>query len=925
MTTLLATKLRQPALPAKRVERPLLIQTLNDGLESGRQITLVSAPAGFGKTTCVSEWASTLAYPVSWLSLDSADNDPGRFFAYLIAALQAIDENLGTEIEGVLRSGEIPPSEVIATHLINDVLRTERRFLLVLDDFQVIQDEFVLQVLEKVVANLPHPLHLVLLTREDPSLPLARLRASNQLTEIRARDLRFTGSEVDRFLNRVMGLSLSKTDTAALEDRTEGWIVGLQLAAIALQSPHSSRNDNDPSKFIATLRGSHRFILSYLTEQVLSRQPEEIQEFLLQTSILDGLNGDLCNAVTGRVDSHSLLERLHSANLFVIPLDDERRWYRYHRLFADLLRDLTEKRPRDDLTERHRRASRWYAQSCGESEAFAGEAISHAIAARDYATATELLESHATTMIMQGYVKTVNGWIQAIPPKWQSSSSRTHLALAWMHALRGTHSEAFAYIEKLQLALQEGIEETPSIGAEWLALQALMLNMQGRTTDGLLMAERALEMAPEGDDRAHSLAFFALASVSQLMGDYAGAADAYRMAIQHGRKAGNLVAEMMSIAGLSLMALEHGQLHAAFEIASQAIARIEQSGVLPPIATVVYGALGQIHYQWYQIEMARENISRALQLSKLGGYRTGMALYRVILSRLHQIAGDQEATAREISQAVELLQGEAPADLREEVVYYQTRIYLAEDRLAAAEMALQGRGFSLRDGLSAAAPLPEQTITHSLLLLHISSLRVLLYRCRARQETENLRTGIALADRLIAQALQDKYVLAALETLVLRAQMHAALGDDPNSRADYARALELAEPEGCIGVFVEEGPPAAKALQSMAEQDQLGDVAPSYVKRILAAFPEARPSDAAHGKQSELTALTEPAALVEPLSIRELDVLRLMTQGLTYAEIAQRLFVSVNTVRSHVKAIYGKLNVNNRTKAIELARRLQLL
>jgi len=301
MSSLLATKLYRPSLPAKRVQRPQLIQRLNEGLESGRNLTLVSAPAGFGKTTCIGEWLNGLSFPVAWLSLDESDNDPVRFFTYFIAALQKVDANLGREIEGVLRSGQLPPSDVISTTLVNDILELEGRFLLVLDDFHVIQDRFILQVLEKLVvnllqANLPQPLHLVLLTREDPALPLARLRANNQMTEIRAGDLRFTSKEADCFLNEVMSLSLSQADIAVLEERTEGWIVGLQLAGLSI------RDRANPSSFIATLSGSHRFILNYLTEQVLSQQPEEIQNFLLQTSVLDKLNGDLCNAVAERTD-----------------------------------------------------------------------------------------------------------------------------------------------------------------------------------------------------------------------------------------------------------------------------------------------------------------------------------------------------------------------------------------------------------------------------------------------------------------------------------------------------------------------------------------------------------------------------------------------------------------------------------------------
>jgi LuxR family maltose regulon positive regulatory protein len=931
---LLATKLHRPSLPAKWVRRPHLCQRLNEGLEFNRQVTLVSAPAGFGKTTCISEWVSELdGWPVTWLSLDQSDDDPGRFFAYFVAALQKVDASLGREIEGVLRSGQLPPGEIISATLINDVLELEGPFLLVLDDFHVIQDRFILEVLEKLIANLPQPLHLVLLTREDPPLPLARLRANNRLTDIRARDLRFTGRDTDRFLNEVMGLSLSRTDVVALEDKTEGWIAGLQLAGLSV------RDRPDPSSFIATLSGSHQFILSYLTEQVLSRQPEEIQRFLLQTSILDRLNGDLCDAVTGRSDGRALLGRLFNANLFLIPLDDEGQWYRYHHLFAGLLRDLQNALQKDKTAELHRRASRWYAQAGGEHGAFVSEAIQHALAAEDYAMAVDLLENHAMGMIMQGYAKTVNGWVQAIPAEWRSLSPRTDLAFAWMHLFRGAYAQVPPYLERLQATLagfQEGHQfgkEDSSLRAEWLVLQALMLFKQGKATDSMAMAARALEIAPEQDGRVRGLAYWGLASIYELMGDYPNAVEAYQASIQHGRAAENLVAEMMSTVGLAVMAFEHGQLHLALEIAAPAVTRIERSGSLPPISAVLYGPLGEVHYQWVQIEQARRHTLRALQLSTLGGYKSGVICCWVLLSRLSQIEGDLEAAAREIQKAVDLLQVETPDYVRQEAVSQQVRVYLARNRPAVARMALQGQGFSFQGRFSFPALSPGQSITHSMGLLYNSSLHVILYQARAKGDLTGLRPGIELAGHLIDAALQGQYLIVALEALLLRAQMHAVLWNSQNSLTDYASALELAEPEGFIGVFVEQGPPVAEALANLVKRDRLGAVQPGYVERVLAAFSQAQPLGAAHGESpvpdspagTGPMTLVEPRALIEPLTDRELDVLRLMAEGLKYKEIAARLFISLNTVRFHVKAIYGKLDVNSRIRAIEMARQLRIL
>ena len=914
---LLATKLNLPSLPARWVRRPYLSQRLNEGLKLNRQVTLVSAPAGFGKTTCIRAWVEMLEHwPITWLSLDPTDDDPGRFFTYFIAALQKVDTSIGQEIEAVLRSGQLPPAEIISTTLINDIMDFDHEFLLVLDDFHVIQDRFILEFLEKLVTNLPQPLHLVLLTREDPSLPLAQLRGYNRLTEVRARDLRFSSRDIERFLNEVMDLSLSQTDIARLEDKTEGWIVGLQLAGLSV------RDREDASGFITSLSGSHRHILGYLTEEVLNQQLEEVQHFLLQTSILDKLNGDLCDAVTGRSDSHATLERLFNANLFLIPLDEEGQWYRYHHLFADLLRDLQNASQKGKIAELHRRASGWYAQADMVSEA-----IQHALAAKDYAQVVSLLESHAMGMIMQGYAKTVNAWVQALPAKWGVQSPRTNLAFAWAHLLRGAYAQASPYLERLERTFsgpQVSEEDRRSLRAEWLVMRSLFLNMEGKMTECLATAEEALQITPENDSRVRSFAYFGLACAHQAMDHYDLVVEAYQRAIQHGRASGNWIAEMLSISGLAQLAFEHGQLHLAFEIAAPVSERVEGSASPPPISTVVFGILGDVCYQWYQTEQAREYYLRALQLSTLGGFNSGMIGCRILFSRLFQMEGDLEAAAREIQMALDLLQVETPAYIRQETIAQQVRVYLARNRPEAAEMALQGQGFSFRDRFTYPDLPSEASLSHSVGLLYNSSLCVLLYQARAGNDANGLEAGIELANRLIRKAFESEQLLLALETLLLRAQMHAALGDGRASRADYVKALELAEPEGFTGVFIEGGPPVADVLKDLAEGNRIGAVQADFVRHILEAFSGSHPSRD-EGPAPASSAGSGPMAPVEPLTERELEVLHLMAEGLKYKEIASRLIVSLNTVRFHVKAIYGKLNVNNRTQAIERARQLRIL
>jgi LuxR family maltose regulon positive regulatory protein len=918
MTALLTTKLHQPALPTKRVERPQLIHRLNAGLESGHQVFLVSAPAGFGKTTCVSEWVNTLArWPVTWLSLDSADDDPGRFFTYLLAALQKVDEDLGREIEGILRAGQLPPAEIVATSLTNDISDLNERFIMVLDDFQVIQDAFILQVLGTLVDSLPESLHLVLLTREDPLLPLARLRARNQLTEIRAGDLRFSRPEIDHFLQDVMGLSLSRPDVSILEERTEGWAAGLHLAGLSI------RDRSDPSAFIANLSGSQRFILNYLTEEVLSRQPGDVIQFLLQTSVLDRLNADLCNAVTGRKNSGSLLEQLFTDNLFILPLDDEGHWYRYHHLFVGLLRETQNKNKKDETVELHRRASQWYGRA-----GMVNEAIQHALAAEDYETAVRMIENHAMDLLMQWHVKTVKGWMQTIPLEWIGQSPRANLVFAWLYLMRGDPDPAFPYLERLgSLFSDSRILDDPALKARWLALQSMLLNAQGKAAESLALSQQALDIVPKNDVLTLSQIYLGMATSYQQLDDYPHAVDAFQMIARHSRQAGNSVSEMLGIAGMALFAIQRGELHFAFEIVSNGIERMEHSGVVPPVSTALYGELGVIHYQWHQLDRAHENFQRAIKVSTLSGYSDAELYYGVILSRLFQIAGDLDSAASEIEKSVKLMQVEAASVVDEEIVAQQVRVYLAQDRLAAAEVTLKGHGFVFGESFS--FPALEENLTRPMGLLYISALRILLYRASTRDEMENLKQGLEIATRLIEGALQRHYSLLVPEMILLRARIQAALGNEAGGLADIRLAVELAEPEGFISIFVEEGPLIAEALKRLLRQGSLDNVQAGHARNILAAFSRTDLLDSSTGaslsKEQASKIVDKNEVPVESFSDRELEVLRLMAEGLKYEEIAARLFISLNTVRSHVKALYGKFNVNNRTRAIAIAKELKLI
>jgi LuxR family maltose regulon positive regulatory protein len=897
--TLLATKFHPPPLPAKRVPREHIIRRLNAGLEAGRQLTLVSAPAGFGKTACVSEWLSGLELPMAWLSLDRSDDDPVRFFTYLLGALQRVEGSLGRELEGAISSGQLPPSETIAAVLIKDLQGSIGKIVLALDDFHVIQDRDVLVVLERLITNGPEQLHLVLATREDPLLPLARLRANNRMTEIRAANLRFTPEEASLFLNEIMELSLSEADVAALESRTEGWVVGLQLAGLALQGALSMQGQPDPAGFIATLSGSHRHILSYLTEEVLSSQPEEIQFFLLQTSILDKLSEDLCAAVTGRADSGSLLERLFKANLFLIPLDDEGRWYRYHHLFADLLRNRQNRIGRDEIAQLHQRASQWY-----EAAGMPGEAIDHALAGADYPRAAALLEKQALPLTMQGYVKTVEGWLRSIPPEWQSHNPKANLAFAWTHLLRGNYGQVDPYMKAAEAALtapELAGETSQALKAELYALQANLLHVQGKVAEGRELAYQALQLAPPDNDYLRGLAYVGLGGSYRQEGDYEHSIEAYQKAVQASRAAGHQVVEMLAVTTLALMAIEHGQLRFAAQVGLGMVDRLEGSGSQPsPVAGTIYGALATIYCEWDQLERSSQFLGRAAQLSVLGGHTAALVYLGLIRARLLQAEGELVAAAQALQEAAGLQQRGIPAWLKPELVAQQVRLFLAQGQLLAAEAVLlpYGEILAVEEAQEPAG------------LLRLAALRLALAR------GEELQEGSEAAGRLIAAAGRRAGIR--LQALLLRAQMLNRLGRVKSALEDLEAALALAEPEGYQRTFTDEGQEMGALLRSLLGRSSRT----SYIKKLLAAFPKVAPGLASGLREPVVDA---EETLVEPLTGREVEVLRLMAAGLKYEEISRQLIISLNTVRFHVKTTYGKLGVNNRTMAIEKARRLGLL
>jgi LuxR family transcriptional regulator, maltose regulon positive regulatory protein len=900
---LLATKFHLPTLPNQRVLRSRLVQRLNQGLEAGRRLTLISAPAGFGKSICAGEWAASLGrQPVAWLSLDASDNDPGRFFNYLIAALQKLDPsgNLGAEIASMLQSGQLPLAEAISTSLTNDLLGLKNHSLLFLDDFHTIQHPFILAVLEKLIGHLTPTLHLALLTREDPALPLARLRANNLLTEIRAADLRFSDAETQCFLNEMMGLSLAQNDLSVLAERTEGWIVGLQLAGLSMHARA------DPSAFIANLSGSHRFILSYLTEEVLARQPEDMQQFLLQTSLLERLNGDVCRSVTGRSDSRALLEKSFAANLFLIPLDDEDQWYRYHHLFADLLQArLRQTVPPGEIAALHRGAAAWF-----ERNGYPAEAFHHAQAAGDIDGLARLVEQNGDGMITRGELSTLMRWMEALPDEVVRLHPLILIGKAWMLTLAGAVQQVEPLLKQVegQLLASPETAEAAELSGNIAAIRSFFAMLAGEYAAALTLGRRAEELLPERSVQARSLLPYTIGSAYRGQGEYEKAAEAFAAVTQIGEKNHNLMVWGTGVTELVNVSRLQGRLRQANEIGRHALQKMTDQGVYPfgSLAKIEV-ALSEVLREQNQLAEARQRVTGVIARMQNWNMPTDRIFASLALIHILEALGDTGAAFEELRIA-KALKADNPVllALAKAVDYCEIRLCLATGDISAAARLVD----ALQPAAQRVVSLRQQELS-------------LLARLRLAQGRPD--EAAVILDPLVQEALGPDVpgqLTILLEILALQGIALYDQGHRDTAVALLLKALCLAEPQGFVRVFVDEGPRMELLMvecrlrieeRKFSLDESLRSRLLTYTTRLLAAFPTPSPLATIHQPLS--TVLTE----------RELEVLRLIAEGLKYEEIAGRLFISLNTVRTYVKAIYGKLEVNNRTRAIALARKLKLI
>jgi LuxR family maltose regulon positive regulatory protein len=771
------------------------------------------------------------------------------------------------------------------------------RFTLVLDDYHLITAQPIHDGLTFLLDHLPPQMHLVIATRADPPLPLARLRARGQLTELRQSDLRFTTDEAAAFLNRVMGLDLFPDHVTALESRTEGWIAGLQMVSLAMQAQVSTQGQEDVAGFIHAFTGSDRYILDYLVEEVLQHQPESVQTFLLQTSILNRLTGTLCDAVTGSPPEgqgegvgQAMLERLERINLFIIPLDNERRWYRYHRLFADLLRSRLHRTHPNLIPTLHRRASEWFEQAD-----LMAQAIGHALNAQDFERAAHLIEQIAETTLMRSELTMFLGWVDTLPDDLVRDRPSLCVFQAWALLLAGRPLDAIE--SRLQdAARSEAVDKVAP-------LRALLALYQGQMPRAVELARRALQRLSEDDLFLRNFATWILA-ISRLMdGDLTVSTQTLDKVARMSHRAGNVMIAVMVLCNVAKLRIRQGRLYQAKDIYQQALewAADEQGRPLPIAGAALIG-LGELFHQWNDLETAAHYLTKGIELAERWGAVGAMGY--IALARVRQARGDLDGAWEATRKAQELA---VKFDITEiddlAVALFQARLWIAQGDLEAARRWAEER--ELYQYIDAALQEESQaSIEHRLRKYELLVLARLLIAQERLDET------LALLESLLPIAERRNRPGMVIEIYLLQALAFQAQGNLDRAMAPLERALSLAEPEGYVRIFVDEGEPVARLLYLAAERG----IAPEYAGRLLAAFPALEP-----------VAREQQAEMVEPLSERELDVLRLIAEGLSNQEIAQRLFVSLRTVKWHAGNIYGKLGVKNRMQAVAKARSLGIL
>ncbi len=878
---ILTTKLSIPRVRSNIVPRRRLSQRLSKTILNHIPLTLVSAPAGYGKTTMVIEGLNSLGQPYLWLSLDKNDNEPNRFFSYLITALQTVVNEIGYSISSLIGIGQLPPPETLMSYLVNELVNLTVPVTLVLDDYHQISNQYIHQAIQFLIGQQPPKFSLVIITREDPPFPLSNWRVRNLLYEFRADDLRFIGNEVGEFFGATMGVKLNSQQLSALESRTEGWVAGLQLAGLSMKGSKPEQ----AAEFIETFRGNHHFILDYLGSEVLHHLDPELKEFICRVAVLERFSASLCNAITGRNDSQTFLNELEQNNLFLIPLDGQREWYRFHHLFADFLStELT----RPTNLDIHRRAAEWL-----QENGYMEEAIRYNLMGEDWDKAAELILATADQSVLKGAIATLLGWVNSLPPTMVESRTELIVYKAWSLFITGKAPEAqdCAYMLEGQGLLEK---LNPVNRGRLLSLQAWLAGFQG-SLEIERLAREGLKLIPESDTLFTIITLVPLAKALLAKGAANEATRTYSKAYQIGRQTlGHSLPTITAAINLAFSLHEQGRRREAVSVCEEVLERyVDKHGRPLPIAEMAYIPLSSLYYESNKLSQAREYAFKAMDISRklLAEQIMGGDAERTI-ALVQYASGETEAALETLREARQLT---AEIGFSEVVkMYTRTEIELL---LRRGETAL-GRQWAEFWKLT-----PEIRPEPRLIPTLCTYTRLLIAEERL-QEAANLLVNLE-------KAVSDELQYWVMIVHILQAIVLSALGNENKALSHLKKSLILAAPERYSRIFIDTGPRLLGILPSVRK------VAPDLVDEILAAVRNPVGEKVNNGLGSE--------TLIEQLSERELEILSLVAEGRSNQEIAAQLFITVGTTKWHLNNIYGKLGAGSRTQAVAEARRLFLL